>query len=66
MVNNLVSQSLVSLWGFMGLITGILLSGLVFGDTEGPPEETEVRVLKETEKRFLSLLSGWHSGAILM
>lgn len=56
----------MSPWGFVSLITGFLLSGLVFGDTEDPPEETEVRVVKETEERSLSLWLGWHSGAILM
>ena len=35
----------------MGLITGVLLSGLVFGDTEGPPEETEVS-LERTRKEI--------------
>lgn len=56
----------MSLWGFVSLITGFSLSGLVFGDTEDPPEGTEVRVVKEPEERSLSLRSGWRSGAILI
>ena len=56
----------MSPWGFVSLITGFSLSGLVFGDTEDPPEETEVRIVKEPEERSLSLRSGWHSGPILM